>query len=91
MIWLDTVLSLRSIEIIPRETAIAVHWVIDGIDWCCVGFLLRHYVPNVEYYDGSLVQVVEMYSPNDESTVCRKIFHHNMGYCVGTIIAPGLK
>ena len=91
VIRLDTVLRLRSIEIRPGENAIAVYWVTDGIDRCRVGFLRRHYVPNDEYYDGALVHVVEMYSSDDESTIHRKTFHLNMGYCVGAIIAPGLK
>ena len=41
------------------ETAIAAHWVSDGIDKCRVGFLGREFVKDAEKYDGKLVQVTE--------------------------------
>lgn len=56
-----------------------------------------HWLPSkalcskTEYCDGALLQVVEMYSPDNESTICRKTFHCKMGYCVGANITPGLR
>ncbi len=89
--WLDTLLCSRSSEISLRGTVISVFWVLVGIHCCCVGFLWRNCVPNAEYHYGELVQVVELYSLGNESTIHRKTFHCNMCYCVGTMTAPGLK
>ena len=49
-----------------EETAIAGHWVTDGVDRCRVGFLGRQFVKHAEKYDGKLVQVVQFLYESDD-------------------------
>jgi hypothetical protein len=63
-----------------EETAIAAHWVTDGVDRCRVGFLPRHCVRKAEYFDGRLVQVVTMCA-NSENPRHRQFARWNRGAC----------
>ena len=39
----DCVVRFRKVEVIvneKEESAIAAFWVSDGVDWCCIGFLM---------------------------------------------------
>ena len=52
---LDSLVRFREVQIIVKgkeETTLAVYWVTDGVDHCCVGFLPRHTVKYKEAYDG---------------------------------------
>ena len=55
----DMVLRLRKCQIIDDDgeetTAIAAHWVTEGNDSCCNGFLPLHCVKHMDLYNGRLV------------------------------------
>ena len=40
-----------------------------------------------EGFDGVLVRLVEVYSPEHENRTARRLYHHNRGYAVGEVIA----
>ena len=86
------VVPLRKVQVLVEgreETAIACIWVTDGVDWCRVGFLMRHMVKHVMRYDGALAQVTRVLS--GDKTKCsrekRRMFHAKRGYCEATIIS----
>jgi hypothetical protein len=88
----DVVVCLQKVQVLvegQEETAIACIWVTDGIDRCCVSFLMCHMVAHAEWYDGALVQVMRVLS-GDEA-VCsreeRRMFHTKRGCCQATIIS----
>ena len=86
----DVVLRLRKVQVIvdgSEETAIAAYVVSDGIDSCRVGFLKRHLVKHWKRYDGALAQVTEVYERDSSSPTKRKMFHHNIGCCLCSIIS----
>ena len=66
----DMVHRLRKCQITDEHeyemTAIAVVWVIEGNDRCRVGFLPRHCVKHMDFYNGRLVQVVNIYTELDD-------------------------
>ena len=68
-----------------EETAIAAHWVTDGIDRCRVGFLPRHLVCRARFYSGCLVQVVEMLA-DSENPRQRQYSCHNLCACKAAMI-----
>ena len=37
-----------------EETALAVYWVMDGVDKCCIGFALQHLVKDGDKFDSAL-------------------------------------
>jgi hypothetical protein len=86
----DVVVRLRKVQIVNgkgiEETAIAAHWVSDGIDRCRVGFLQRHLIKHCQHYDGVLAQITEIYSADSESPMKRKKNRHNVGCCVAALI-----
>jgi hypothetical protein len=72
--------------IVPNELAC---YVInsDGSDGCRVGFASRESTvgPNGERFNGALVHLVAVYTPDHEiSTVCR-LYHHNSEYAVAEV------
>ena len=68
-----------------EETAIAAHWVTDGVDRYRVGFLEREFVQEAEKYNGKLVQVVEfLYERNDPDNVA--FSNGNTGVTKGILI-----
>ncbi len=60
----------------------------DGSDGCRVAFAAREYAAgeNGRGYDGALVRLVAVYSPNDENSTARRLYHRNRGYAVGEIV-----
>ena len=72
-----------------EETSIACYWVTDGIDRCRVGFLKRHMVKHAWRFDGALVQVTKVLSadPHCCDSAERKMYHHNHGCALGTIVS----
>ena len=86
----DVVLHLRKVQVQmnqQEQSAIAAFWVSDGIDRCCIGYLPKVYVKNWKQYDGALVQVIEVYSAeSDSSTKCQK-FHRNHGLAMAVVIS----
>ncbi len=88
----DTLLHLRREQILvdgKEETSIACYWVTDGIDHCRVGFLKRHMVKHAWRFDGALVQVTKVFSadPLCCDSAERKMYHHNHGCALGTIVS----
>ncbi len=88
----DVVVHLRKVQVVvdgKEETAIAAVWVTDGIDRCRVGFLKRHMVQNAAHFDGALVQVTRVFSsdPGYCDSAERRMYHHNRGCCLATIIS----
>ena len=68
-----------------EESALAVYWISDGIDRCCVGFLPRHLVKQWQQYDGRIAQVLELYQGSDSPTKKRKNVR-NCGCCEAVLI-----
>jgi hypothetical protein len=85
---LDSVVRLRAVQVWVRgreETAIAAHWVTDGVDRCRVSFLGREFVQDAEKYEGHLVQVVDfLYNSNDPDDVA--FSDGNASVCKGVLI-----
>ena len=84
----DTLVRFRAVQINvegKEETALAVYWVMDGLDRCRVGFLPRHLIKHKEDYDGKLAQVVDLLeesaSPSDRAKSKR-----NYGVCRAVIV-----
>ena len=76
-------MRFREVQIIVKgkeETALAVYWVTDGVNCCCVGFLPRHMVKYKEAYDGQLAQVVEFLSESNIHEINARN-HHGKGVC----------
>ena len=86
----DVVLRLRKVQVQMNQqehSAIAAFWVSDGIDRGGIGYLPKVYVKNWKQYDGSFVQVIEVYSADSDSpTKCQK-FHRNHCLAVAVIIS----
>ena len=40
-----------------EKTAFVVYWVMNGIDWCQVGFIPWHLIKHTDKYNGVLAQV----------------------------------
>ena len=59
---LDSVVRFRREQIVTdagqEESALAVYWVTDDVDWCRVGFLPRHLLKHSNKYDGKADQIV---------------------------------
>ncbi len=56
---------------------------------CRVGFLKRHMVHHAARFDGALVQVTHVFTSDPgscDSAECR-MYHHNRGCCLATIIS----
>ncbi len=88
----DMVVRLQKVQVLVdghEETAIACYWVTDGIDHCCVGFLMRHMVAHAARYGGALAQVTRVFSGNEEecSREERRMYHAKRGCCQATIIS----
>jgi hypothetical protein len=60
----------------------------DGSDGCRVAFAAREYAAgeNGRRFDGALVRLVEVYSPEHENRTARHLYHRNRGYAVGEVI-----
>ena len=74
----DVVLRLRKVQVLmnqQEQSAIAAFWVSEGIDCCHVGYLPKAYVKNWKQYDGALVQVVEVYSGDSDSSMNHQKFY----------------
>ena len=85
----DSVVRIRHVQIIgdtgKEESALAVIWISDGIDRCCVGFLPRHLVKQWQEYDGRIAQVVDLYQESESPTKQRKNVR-NCGCCEAVLI-----
>ncbi len=85
---LDSIVRLRKVQVLVRgreETAIAAHWVTDGVDRCRVGFLGREFVEDSDKYNGKLVQIVEFLYDNDDPEDVA-FLDGNAGVCKGILI-----
>jgi len=60
----------------------------DGSDGCHVAFAAREYAAgeNGRRFDGALVRLTAVYSPEDENSTARRLYHRNRGYAVGEIV-----
>ena len=84
------VLHLRKVQVLidqQEQSAIAAFWVSDGVDRCRIGYLPKVYVKNWKQYDGTLVQAVEVYSGDSDSSTKLQKFHRNHGLALGVIIS----
>lgn len=85
---LDAIVRLKVVQVWVRgreETAIAAHWVTNGIDRCRVGFLGRESVKDAKKYDGKLVQITEILFESDEADDVQ-FSDENAGVCKGILI-----
>jgi hypothetical protein len=86
----DLVVRLRKVQILntggEEETAIAAHWISDGLDQCRVGFLKRSFVPEADQYDGVVAQIFLIYSKDDDHEENRKKWKWNHGCCLAAVI-----
>jgi hypothetical protein len=60
----------------------------DGSDGCRVAFAAREYAAgeNGRRFDGALVRLVAVYSPEDENRMARRLYYCNCGYAIGEVI-----
>ena len=60
----------------------------EGSDGCRVAFATREYVAgeNGRRFDGALVRLVQVYSPEHENRIACRLYHHNCGYAVGEVL-----
>ena len=60
----------------------------DGSDGCRVAFAVREYAAgeNGRRFDGALVRLVAVYSPEHENRMAHHLYHHNHGYAVGEVV-----
>ena len=83
-----TLVRFRSAQIWcngQEETALAVFWVMDGIDQCRVGFLPRHLLKHQAAYNGKLAQIVEFVAELD-SPADRAKSHWCYGLCRAVLV-----
>ncbi len=69
------------------ETAITVNWVMEGVDWCRVGFLPQAYALEGAIYEGVLCRVTKVFSKSDPSHTIREKWHLNKGFAHATVIS----
>ena len=69
-----------------EKTALAVYWVMDGVDRCQVGFTPWHFVKDGIKFDGELAQVMEVYSVNDTNNHKRQKVYKNFGFAKAVLI-----
>ena len=63
-----------------EKTAFVVYWVMNGIDWCQVGFVPWHLIKHTDKYNGFLAQVIDVYSTADDSNCRRQKLYKNHGF-----------
>ena len=88
VVQLDRVVRLRRVQVVidgREETAIAAHWITEGIERCRVGFLGKHTVKHWKRYDGKVAQVTEIYKDH-ESPTKRQKNHKCGGACEASIL-----
>jgi hypothetical protein len=90
--WRNVVVHLWKVQVVVdgrEETAIAAFWVTERIDRCRVGFLKRHMVQHAVHFDEALAQVTRVFSsdPGSCDSAKRRMYHHNRGCCLATIIS----
>ena len=88
----EIVVSLCRVQLMvegKEETVMAVVWVSDRINRCCVGFLPCHMVPRAALYNGALAQVTRVFNrnPDECNSAERRMYHTNKGYTHVVIIS----
>jgi hypothetical protein len=68
-------------------TAITVNWVMDGVDRCRVGFLLRAYALEGAIYDRVLCRVTEVFLKSDPSCAIPEKWYKHKGFARATVIS----
>ena len=60
----------------------------DGSDGCRVAFAAREYAAgeNGRSFDGALVRLIAVYSPEDKNSTARCLYDRHRGYAVGKIV-----
>ena len=84
----DTLVWIRLVQIWcngQEETALAVYWVMDGIDRCQVGFLACHLLKHKAAYNGKLAQIDEFVADSD-SPADRAKSHWCYGLCRAVLV-----
>ena len=89
----DCVVRFRKVQVIvneKEESAIAVFWVSDRVDWCCISFLLRHHVKHWKKLEGVLAQITDVYTRDSDSPTKHQKYYRNSGVAIGAIISAPL-
>ena len=84
----DTLVQFRSVQIWcngQEKTALAVYWVMDGIDQCRGGFLPCHLLKHKAAYNGKLAQIVEFVADSDSPADSTK-WHQCYGLCIAVLV-----
>ncbi len=69
------------------KPTLACYWVHDGCAQCKVGFLPHHLVAHAANYDGSLLQITEVLSEDDDTNMWKaEKVKNNQGYCFAKVI-----
>ena len=60
----------------------------DGRDGCCVCFTAREYAAGekFQHLDGTLVQLTDVFIPEDADRSMQCIYHHNRGYTYAVVL-----
>ena len=60
----------------------------DGSDGCRVGFTPLEHAAGARgcFLDGTLVRLLEVYTPEHPNSHCRALFHRNRGYAMAEIV-----
>ena len=86
----DSVVRFRKVQVIineKEESAIAVFWVSDRVDWCRVSFLQRHHVKHWMKLEGVLGQIMEVYIGDSDSPTKHQKHYRNSGVAIAAIIS----
>ncbi len=86
---IDSLVWFKSVQVVingKEQTAIAVYWVTDGVDQCCVGFLPWYTVKHKELYEGKLAQVIEFLEESNFPGNRAKS-HRSRGVCHAAVVS----
>ena len=89
----DCVVRFRKVQVIvneKEESAIAVLWVSDGVDWCHISFIPWHHVKHWKKLKGVLAQIAEVYTGDSDSPTKHQKHYRSSGVAIGAIISGPL-
>ena len=89
----DSVVKFRKVQVIindKEESAIAVLWVLDSVDWCRVSFLPQHHVKHWMKLEGVLGQIMVVYTGDSDSPTKHQKHYQNSSVAIAAIISGPL-
>ena len=89
----DCVVRFRKVQVIvneKEESAIAVFWVSDRVDWCPIGFLPQHHLKHWKKLKGVLAQIMEVYTGDSDSPTKHQKHYRNSSVAIGAITSGPL-